>query len=407
MGKRPDHLVFVQAFEGAYAPTEEAPLTIPRCKILGMESRWGRRFTPAALIDAASRGIYEGLTIYEDHPEIDFDDPDWRKKSLPPRGVAEALGFVRNVTYVEGKGLFGDVTFTVDSQLTRSVCKSAVLNPKQYGFSHHADYSSKFEGNIEIVERITDAYSVDLVTRPATTNGLFEGGNPVADKPKKTIRQALEAVCTLGIAKKIVKGLEGEFLDAPMPETAVPTEGDVSAEVSVEDQMAAAFSAAIAAVAADTGMDVKTKLAKLKEILTAQEKLSGGGDAAPATEGDAVVADEEETEEEEKMESAPTKGIGYMEAFKLYEKSKMKPTHTALEAVALMPANVAEAHVAEAVAKDNEIAELKERLKLTTDTKPRSVGRGSLEGGAVPGVTRTEKTVTQNAEKPWLRLSAN
>lgn len=375
---------FVPAFEGSQIPPADAPLTVPGCKILGLESRWGRKFTPAALQDAVNRGIYEGLVIYKDHPAVDYSDPNWSRKPLPPRSVDDVLGHFSNVRYVEGKGIFGDAVFTVDDTLTRSVVMAAKHNPKQYGFSHHAEYDSRFEGKTEVVNAIPVAHSVDLVTRPATTNGLFEGGSAVADETKKTktVRQVLEQHCSLGIAKKVIASLEGDYMETPM--------GAMEEEVSTEDQIAAAFSAAINAVAAEQS-DMKTKLAKLKQILTAQEKLAGGGEAS--TEGEAPPVEEEK----EKTEAAPP--IGLKGALDLLDKHQLPKTKTALESFALLPAEVAEQQAIMQAATIKENADLKAKLDLVSKQPVTSTNRIRFEGGAKPAEV--------NKDKPWLGFCRN
>ena len=398
-------VTFVQAFEGALPPTEAAPLTVPRCKILGLESRWGRKFTEAALKDAVARGIYEGLTIYKDHPTVDYSDPNWQKKTLPPRSVDDVLGSIANVIYVEGQGIFGDAVFTVDSDLTRSVCLSAKTNPRQYGFSHHAVYENVvMEGDVQVVGSIPTAFSVDLVTRPATTNGLFEG-KPMSKDTKKgkteekpsTIRSVLEGACTLPIAKKVIQALEGDYMDAPM---AVP-----GAEATVDDQIADAFSAAVAAVAADKGLDLKSKLSKLKDILTAQDKLMNGNEAAaaPAQEGD-TPPDPAGDKKVDDKESAPGQPIGMLEALALLETNKLSIDKVALESYAAMPLEVAKFAAAREAANQKEITDLKARLSMTTNEKPKSIPRIGMEGGAPQ---KDAKKAKELEEKPWRVFSHN
>lgn len=417
MEKRPANLLFVQAFEGATPPDESAPLTVKRVKILGLESRHGHKFTESCLRNAVTSGIYEGLTIYRDHPTVDYSDPNWRKKTLPPRSVDDVLGSVANIIYVEGEGIFGDAIFTKDCDLTRSVCMAAKTNPRQYGFSHHAAYSDpRFEGETQVYDEILTAFSVDLVTRPATTNGLFEGDPAVSkDKSKatdkRTPRTVLESVCTVGIARKVIQALEGDFMDAPM--------APLATDVSSDDAIAAAFSAAVAAIAADTTKDLKTKIDQLKQVLTAQDKLAGGGgdnptvgnegavpvgQAMPAKEGDDAPDKKDDKKVDE--ESAPPQPIGHMEALSLLETNKIPITKIALESYAMMPLPIAQASVAREVASQKEISDLKARLELATKQTPRSIPRINMEGGA--GVSLKDSKEAEKAkEKPWLNFCRN
>jgi hypothetical protein len=395
---------FVQAFEGATPPDAASPLTIKRVKILGLESRWGRKFTEACLKDAYTRGIYEGLTIYKDHPNVDYSDPNWRKKPLPPRSVNDVLGSIANVTYVEGQGLFGDSIFTVDSELTRSVCLSAKTNPRQYGFSHHAAYDNvSYEGKTEIVGSIAAAFSVDLVTKPATTNGLFEGDNAVsktATKPAKTpvkptgddteqltVRQALEAVCKLPIAAKVVQGLEGDFMDAPV--TAI------TEDMPETDQINLAFESAATFIFKSSD-DAKTKQSKIDKIFKAQAVLSG-------TESEPVTTPV--TTGKTGLEGDAAKPIGITEALNLLGKHKLPITQIALESYAMMPAGVAEAQAGREVARERENEDLRKKLALATNQKPQSIPRIGLEGGATPKIDKAQQDELD--KKPWLSFSRN
>lgn len=400
---------FVQAFEGS-SLDEAQPLVIKRVKVLGLESRWGRKFTPECLQDAVARGIYEGVPIYKDHPAIDYDDPNWRSKQLPPRSVDDVLGSVRNVTYVEGLGLFGDAIFTKDCELTRSVMLAARTNPMQYGFSHHALYDNvHFEGKTEVVGMIPHVHSLDLVTRPATNKGLFEG-LPMADEVKKTTtpRAVLSAICTVGIARKVIQGIEGDFMDTPMPAT--------EEALSVDEQISAAFRAAGLAIFDAEGMDDKAKLSKLKELFAAKTKLSGGdapkedaseGMSQGAKEGESPSADDKkEDDKKPSTESAPPVGIGALEAMRLLDKHKLPISTQAVESYSIMPADIAESCASREVASSKEVAELKKRLELLPGQKPpQSVARLGLEGGGdLPANRLKDKDFEK---KPWLQFSGN
>lgn len=401
---------FVQAFEGS-SLDEAQPLVIKRVKVLGLESRWGRKFTPECLQDAVARGIYEGVPIYKDHPAIDYDDPNWRSKQLPPRSVDDVLGSVRNVTYVEGLGLFGDAIFTKDCELTRSVMLAARTNPMQYGFSHHALYDNvHFEGKTEVVGMIPHVHSLDLVTRPATNKGLFEG-LPMANETKKmtTPRAVLSAICTVGIARKVVQGIEGDFMDTPMPAT--------EEALSVDEQISAAFRAAGLAIFDADGMDDKAKLSKLKELFAAKTKLSGGGEAPKegATEGEApAVSDKKDDvdgadkDKKPSTESAPPVGIGALEAMRLLDKHKLPISTQAVESYAIMPADIAESCASREVASSKEVAELKKRLELLPGQKPpQSVARLGLEGGGDAANHNNRLKDKDFDKKPWLLFSGN
>ncbi len=149
-------------------------------RILGPESKNGRRYSPKAIADAAR--LYEGVAVNVDHSRDDSD-----------RRVDDAFGWLRNVAIREN-AVFGDLHFLRNHPKAALLVEVAVRNPMRLGLSHHADGTVRMDGDVTIVEEIEAVHSVDLVQTPATNRGLFEskGGAPMADKPM-TIGSAMRA----------------------------------------------------------------------------------------------------------------------------------------------------------------------------------------------------------------------
>lgn len=132
-------------------------------KILGLESRNGRRYTTDAILRAAS--LYEGVKVNVNHPPP--EDPD------APRDYGDRLGNLRGVQAKES-GLYGDLHFNPKHALAEQLSWDAENAPQNLGLSHNVRAVTK-RGNGElIVEEITQVQSVDVVADPATTHGLFE-----------------------------------------------------------------------------------------------------------------------------------------------------------------------------------------------------------------------------------------
>ncbi|MBX3425814.1 MAG: hypothetical protein KF688_09050 [Pirellulales bacterium] len=139
-------------------------------KLIGLESRNGRRYRPQALERAAA--LYEGAKVNVNHPK---DGP------LAPRDYRDRLGVIREVEFRPDEGLFGTLQFNPKHALAEQLAWDAVHNPRNVGFSHNVLARVVRDGDAAIVDEITRVQSVDLVADPAATEGLFEqAGEDVA-----------------------------------------------------------------------------------------------------------------------------------------------------------------------------------------------------------------------------------
>ncbi|MAT73056.1 MAG: hypothetical protein CMJ58_26530 [Planctomycetaceae bacterium] len=142
-------------------------------KLIGLESRNGRRYRPDALAQAAA--LYEAAKVNVNHP---------KGGPLTPRDYQDRLGVIRNVEFRTAEGLFGDLHFNPKHALAEQLAWDAEHNPRNVGFSHNVLARLSREGDASVVEEITRVQSVDLVADPATTEGLFEqqGDDDVVDE---------------------------------------------------------------------------------------------------------------------------------------------------------------------------------------------------------------------------------
>jgi hypothetical protein len=132
-------------------------------KLLGLDSRNGRKYSPAAL--EAARGMYEGARVNVNHP---------KSHPLASRDYQDRLGLVRNIALRPGAGLFGDFHFNPKHALAEQLLWDAEHAPENVGFSHNVQARTVRHGDETLVEAILKVHSVDLVADPATTCGLFE-----------------------------------------------------------------------------------------------------------------------------------------------------------------------------------------------------------------------------------------
>ena len=132
-------------------------------KILGLESRNGRVYTPQAL--TGSLALYEGAKVNVNHP---------KGHPQAPRDYQDRIGVIRGVVFRENEGLFGDLHYNPAHALADQLAWDAEHAQENVGFSHNVQARTSQQGQRLVVEAITRVQSVDLVADPATTRGLFE-----------------------------------------------------------------------------------------------------------------------------------------------------------------------------------------------------------------------------------------
>ncbi len=158
-------------------------------KCLGRESKNGRTYTDQALQDAAR--FYEGIGVNLDHPLPD--------QAHIERRIAEGFGVLRSAR-VEKSGVYANLHYLKEHALAGVITERAERMPRNFGLSHNATGSVREDDKgVLIVEGLQAVESVDIVSRPATTEGIFESEEhkPVPffkrkPKPKHTVRSVLE-----------------------------------------------------------------------------------------------------------------------------------------------------------------------------------------------------------------------
>lgn len=138
---------------------------------------------------------YEGVRINVDHRKPG--------EARAPRSIRDGIGVARGVT-AEVEGTFGDLHLSPSHPLTEHVVWSAENAPSSLGLSHAANGMGLVEGKNCLIQKITAVESVDLVSDPATTRGLFESRDPTTPTMEAT---SMDPKALLAI-------LDGELDDA-------------------------------------------------------------------------------------------------------------------------------------------------------------------------------------------------
>jgi len=353
-----------ESFAGS--PTVDREQGVVRgIKILGKISVNEREYTTGAIKKAAS--LYEGKGVYADHPSR----PDDQRK------VGDRLGWLEGVL-VKPDGLYGDLHVLKSHPMADSVFESAERNPRLFGLSHNAKGKSRRHDGKIFVEEIQGVRSVDLVAEPATTHGLFESReNPMP----KTVREILES---LDQKDKCVEWLTNMTEEEAPLAMAAEAPVEAPAEANGDEQMKAAFRAALVAAFDDASLDTKATLKKIGEVLKAYEKLTSKPDAEPAPEETPAEEEKSTTESKDHELAAKVaklegrdKARDLMEAAGVIELDAEK-REVLIEALAALPTDKARKTLVES---------FKGKSATTHHPKPRSgvtTFRESLERSSDP-----------------------
>src|SRR5262245_30925546 len=141
-------------------------------KVLGSASRNGRTYPPALL--AERYAAYEGAQVYADH---DYS----QLKTGKARPLTSWGGVLRGATF-RGESVFADLHCLKETDAGKIILEAAARCPDKFGLSPmHLIESKKTDGG-EVVTAILEVWSVDAVTRPATTRTLFEAEEAMPDE---------------------------------------------------------------------------------------------------------------------------------------------------------------------------------------------------------------------------------
>lgn len=293
-------------------------------KVLGLKSDNGREYLPEAVQSAIA--LYEGRSVRTNHP----------KRGRDSRDVHEVFGWLEGVEVDESGGLRGNLRIlNPRTELAESVMNAAESAPHLFGLSHNAEGDVVTQGGRKVVREILEVHSVDLVTDPATTKGLFE--HKGAGKVKTTLKKLFEA---LKLDRKNKKRIDRLFeMDMMDPEQEM--EADMPAEPPEPgggdhtSMLRQGFEGAVNHLVAqclDGSMDPTECLKKIKELLNTHGKVNGSS-ATPEEEEEIDEEDDEEELEEEcddDMKESRRRLKARERAYDLLEEAGLPPTDKVL-----------------------------------------------------------------------------
>lgn len=168
--------------------------------VIGLKSKNGREYPT----DTRKRALplFEGAKAYANHPKKGEEDN--------ARGVAEAIGIHRNVYYDPKTDLVRSNLHLSPTDFVKGyIVPHAKTNPSIIGNSING--GGKLTESGKVLE-ITKIHSIDLVTDPATTNGLFESVDKTKPEGENTMALTLKEVLeNKDLAEEVRKHFREEF----------------------------------------------------------------------------------------------------------------------------------------------------------------------------------------------------
>lgn len=298
-----------EALGGSKVDTEHG--VVRDVVLLGLESSNGYSYDEKAVRDAVAGKLYDGVQVFADHVPDDHDGT--------PRPMRELVGAIESARFEGGK-VRGDV-HVIQSSRSGAAFLEIAGKPalaKTVGMSHDA-IGELSESGPKRVTALSRVVSVDVVTRPATTRGLFESARADGEHDSKLREMAGQRVqvLTAGSATKagiVVRGpmyeveIDGEgsyprlipaelieFDEIETKESTMANDKE-AADLSVLRERVAAQDAELKtlrdqAALRETADHVAKATAKMPAKVAARIAEKFKGKAAPATEIDAHVAD--------------------------------------------------------------------------------------------------------------------
>lgn len=305
----------------------ERTITLRGVKLLGLESKNGRRYAAKAVKDALP--LYEGIKLNADHPD----------KPRDRRSARDRLGKAVNVRQGKDGALYGDAILLRSHPLATTVAEAAQEEGMEdaFAFSHNADGEARTgrDGFLE-VEEIIEVRSVDLVADGATNHSLFEGKDAMARKNKPqttTLRALIEAMEANEVKTALLEMGDEELMGAEVP---AEPEGDFKADL-------------VAAIGKLVQSEDEADHKLAQKIMAMLKPGAAEPAEGAASEGEGEADDDDDDDDKAKEEAAKHKAKGTplteAKAKGLCELAGVKPENALLETLVALPEEKALSHL--------------------------------------------------------------
>lgn len=235
-----------------YDSIDEESGVIRGVRVLGLKSKNNRRY----LAEAANRatGKYNESRVFVDHNRKEGE-----------RSLSDWWGVLREAR-TDSDGVRADLHYNKNHPMTPQLIEAAKRFPTRFGLSHVASGATERSGGETVVTDIDEVISVDVVSNPATTKGLFESDRAIQTTFGKLLEQHESQVAFARQLREDMGG--GMYGELPTMQAPVAVDADDSPEA----QVSSAFRTLLVSVIDDEALDTPGKLAKLKAIMTVKDK---------------------------------------------------------------------------------------------------------------------------------------
>jgi len=361
--------------------------SVNTARVLGLPLEWGDAldktysYLESALQEALP--LYEGSRVYLDHPETQIDESGRRVISSSDRKVADHFGRLRELRFVPGDGIRGNLEYLEKHPLAEKVLETAARMSEQLALSHRAFLEPVLVAGRVVVRAIRRVLSVDLITEnPGTTVTLFESAVnmiPGQMAPAKTEAEAA------GAGAVAAPAADPNRPTAPAQEEGA---GEAGAGGSPTDLVMQGLQAAAMAIIQQPGTSAD-KISQLTPILEQMDQvqavLGGGASGGGSSAGDGGGTAESRAKgkvpagQAQATESTMIRRLAQLEGEKAarqaLETAGVKANETRVTALAAMPKASQAALLAEFKAADT-------RLSVESGDIFSSRGRAALESGS-------------------------
>lgn len=152
-----------QTFQDNAPTIDRANKVIKGLSVCGLKSANGREYSAEALKEAVANGLYNNRPSFLNHHD------------MPSPPAESQIGWYDNSSYDESRNrVIADLYYLETHPFTPTLLEIAERNPSKLGLSHtcYADIAST--NGVDTITKIYSIDSVDVVTSPATTSGLWE-----------------------------------------------------------------------------------------------------------------------------------------------------------------------------------------------------------------------------------------
>lgn len=305
---------------------------------IGVQGANGTDYLPEAFAKALP--LYEGAMVNVNHPP--------RTAAGQVRDTEDRLGKIKGVYLHEGEP-YGNLHLIPSHRMTSSLLDAAENTDLSdcFALSHNSLGIGEVRNGRYVVSEIPVVRSVDVVTIGGTTRSLFESEQPMKIKVRQLFEAAgpklkVSAKKRPRLAAFVTRLLEDDDYSAVMDSDTDATEPPADHEQALKDGFEASV-AAIVKKCLDGEEDPKECIQRIKELLSAHDKLTDDDDdedleeADDSDEGDDDKGDKGDKKDDAKKVEESRKHCTRLAKGYLQLQENQQPAKSLVEALVKLP----------------------------------------------------------------------